>query len=46
MAIVTLEYYNETYIGETLAEADFPRAEARAERIIAQITHGRATAET
>jgi hypothetical protein len=46
MAIVTLEYYNETYIGETIAEADFPRAEARAERIIAQITHGRATAET
>ena len=46
MAIVTLEYYNETYLGETIAEADFPRAEARAERIIAQITHGRATAET
>ena len=46
MAIVTLEYYNDTYIGETIAEADFPRAEARAERIIAQITHGRATAET
>lgn len=46
MAIVTHEYYNDTYIGETIAEADFPRAEARAERIIAQITHGRATAET
>lgn len=46
MAIVTREYYNETYIGETIAEADFQRAEARAERIIAQITHGRATAET
>lgn len=42
MAIVTREYYNETYIGETIAEADFQRAEARAERIIAQITHGRA----
>jgi hypothetical protein len=46
MAIVTLEYYKETYLGETIAEADFPRAEARAERIVAQITHGRATAET
>ena len=42
MAIVTLEYYNETYIGEAIAEADFPRAEARAERLISQITHGRA----
>lgn len=46
MAIVTLEYYNETYIGEAIAEADFQRAEARAERLISQITHGRATAET
>lgn len=43
MAIVTLDYYNETYLGEPIAEADFPRAEAKAERIIAQITHGRAT---
>ena len=42
MAIVTFEYYNETYLGETIAEEDFPRAEARSERIINQITHGRA----
>jgi hypothetical protein len=46
MAIVTETYYKETYLGEPIADADFARAEARAERIIAQITHGRATAET
>lgn len=46
MAIVTLSYYTDTYLGETIAAADFPRAEARAERLIAQITHGRATAAT
>lgn len=46
MAIVTYAYYKDTYLGETIAQTDFPRAEARAERIIAQITHGRATAET
>lgn len=42
MAIVTLDYYRNCYLGEPIAEADFPRAEAKAERIIAQITHGRA----
>ena len=42
MAIVTLEYYKNTYLGEPIADADFPRAEARAERVITQITHGRA----
>lgn len=46
MAIVTYSYYTDTYLGETIAEADFPRAEARAERAIAQITHGRATEAT
>ena len=43
MAIVTYAYYSDTYLGETIAQTDFPRAEMRAERIIAQITHGRAT---
>ena len=43
MAIVTLTYYKNTYLGEPIADTDFPRAEAKAERIIAQITHGRAT---
>lgn len=42
MAIVTLDYYNNTYLGEPIASADFPRAEARAERLINQITFGRA----
>ena len=42
MPIVTETYYNDTYMGEPIAAADFPRAEARAERIITQITHGRA----
>lgn len=46
MAIVTESYYKDTYLGEPIATTDFPRAEMRAERIIAQITHGRATAET
>lgn len=43
MAIVTYAYYSTTYLGETIAETDFPRAEARAERLVAQITRGRAT---
>lgn len=42
MAIVTYEYYTETYMGEAIAGADFPRFEAKAERLITQITHGRA----
>lgn len=46
MAIVTYTYYKDTYLGETIAQTDFPRAEARAERLVAQITRGRATAET
>lgn len=41
MAIVTYAYYTGTYLGEPIAETEFPRAEARAERAIAQITHGR-----
>ena len=42
MAIVTYSYYTDTYMGEPIAEADFPRYEAKAERLITQITHGRA----
>lgn len=42
MAIVTFEYYKDTYLGEPIAESDFPRAEAKAERLVNQITHGRA----
>lgn len=42
MAIATYLYYTETYMGETVAENDFPQMEAKAERLIKQITHGRA----
>jgi hypothetical protein len=40
-ALVTYLYYSKTYMGEPIAEDEFPRAEAKAERIIGQITHGR-----
>ena len=46
MAIVTYSYYTSTYMGETIAETDFPRIEARAERAIKHLTHGRATDAT
>lgn len=42
MAIVTYDYYTQTYMGETIAATDFPQFEAKAERLITQITHGRA----
>lgn len=42
MAIVEYSYYSDTYLGEPIAVSDFPRAENRAERLITQITHGRA----
>lgn len=42
MAIVDYSYYSTTYYGETIAESEFPRYEARAQRVINQITHGRA----
>ena len=41
-AIVTCRYYNYEYMGEPIAEADFPIAAAKAQRLINQITHGRA----
>lgn len=43
MAIVTYEYYTQTYMGETIAETDFPQFETKAERLVTQITHGRAS---
>ena len=42
MAIVSYSYYSQTYCGETIAQTDFPQYEARAERQIINITHGRA----
>lgn len=42
MAIVCIEYYNNTYLGEPIATAEFQRATTRAERAVIQITHGRA----
>ena len=40
MAIVDYTYYTDTYLGEPIAETAFPRYEARAEDLIAQITRG------
>lgn len=42
MAIVTYEYYTGTFLGEAVAESVFPQMEAKAERLVNQITHGRA----
>ena len=42
MAIVTYDYYTDTYLGEAVAESVFPQMEAKAERLVNQITHGRA----
>lgn len=39
--IVTEEYYNETYIGEAVDTAAFPRFNKRAEELVNHITHGR-----
>lgn len=43
MAIVTYDQYTNTYYGETIAAADFTRADAHAERVINQITRGAVT---
>lgn len=40
MAIVSYEFYTNTYMGEPLAESDFPRYDARAELIIRNMTKG------
>lgn len=42
MAIVCIDYYSNTYMGEPIAPAEFQRASAKAERAITQLTHGRA----
>lgn len=42
MAIVSFDYYSNTYCGETIAESSFPQYESRAERQIINLTHGRA----
>ena len=34
MALVTYTFYTDTYYGEAIAEADFPRYDARAEDLI------------
>lgn len=34
MALVTLEYYQDTFLGEPVAAADFPRFELRAQELI------------
>lgn len=40
MAIVDETYYKETYIGEPVATADFPRLEKRAEELINLVCRG------
>lgn len=42
MAIVCWDYYLTKYMGEPISMEEFLRAEAKAERLITQITHGRA----
>lgn len=43
MAIVDLAFYMTSYYGDPVDPCDFPRMEAKAERLITQITHGRAS---
>lgn len=40
MGIVDLTYYENTYFGEPIPTADFPRYEARAEQLISAVTRG------
>lgn len=44
MAIVDYTYYSETYFGEPVATADFPRYEARAEAVIDSVCRGQYSA--
>lgn len=46
VAIVTYEFYTDTYLGETIDAAEFQRYELAAERVINQITYGRAAKYT
>lgn len=38
--IVSLDYYENTYLGEPVAASDFPRLEARAEQLINNVCRG------
>ena len=40
--LVSYSYYSNTYLGEPIAETEFPRAEAKAERAVHLMTYGRA----
>ena len=46
MAYADFTYYENTYLGTTIAEADFPRLALRASAVIDQITFGRAATDT
>lgn len=41
MAVVTLTYYTDTYIGEPIPATEFPRYEARAEQLVNAVCRGR-----
>lgn len=46
MAYVDYEYYSETFLGDVIAQADFPKFAKRASDFIDEITFGRAAVET
>lgn len=46
MAYADFTYYTSTYLGTTIAEADFPRLALRASAHIDRITFGRAATDT
>jgi hypothetical protein len=46
MAIVTFEYYSETYLGNQATEEDFPILDATAENIIGAMTRWKVDEET
>ena len=46
MAYADFTYYEDTFLGTTIAEADFPRLALRASAVIDQITFGRAATDT
>jgi hypothetical protein len=46
MAIVTFEYYSETYLGNQATEEEFPILDATAENIIGAMTRWKVTEET
>lgn len=41
--LVTPEYYSNTYMGEAVEPAAFPRLELRAEELVGRLTRGRVT---